>query len=711
LLTPVKYLKGIGEVRARYFMRLGVNTVLDLMEFFPRAYIQRTMNTPIAEFQIGQQVAFTAQISWVDKRLTQKNQPQINIGISDGRSVMLCTWFKFYPGFEDILKPGATAWFNGTVSEYQNMLQLIHPDIEILDEDSELGFWKERPVLPVYPLSGNLTQKIVRAAVLQAFSQYANLLEEILPEDILRKHRFEPRKSALQMMHFTTKPERTDQIRLRFVYEELFFQQLMWARHNLYHQTQVQGIAFMNKKLLTRRLYDRLPFILTQAQKTVLKDIFADMTDPHQMSRLLQGEVGSGKTIVTLFAMLLAIENGYQAVLMAPTEILAEQHYQNISRLLAVDKPAPEPDHTDELYAPSAPPSLLHIIRLVLLKGGYYKGKKEQKEQLACGTAQLIIGTHALLQEDIVFHRLGFVAVDEQHRFGVEQRAALARKASRPDILYLSATPIPRSLAMTVYGDLEVSILDELPPCRKPVQTYVRNEGKLDLVYGEVRSELQKGRQVYIVCPLIEESEKSDLLSAESLYKYISTKVFPTFPSALLHGRMKTADKDAIMHRFKAGELKILVSTTVIEVGVDVPNATVMVVEHAERFGLAQMHQLRGRVGRSADQSFCYLIEHFPISNLGRERLAALTSTTDGFVIAEKDLELRGPGEFFGTEQSGLPRFRFANLMRDQHILKLARNDAFALIHADPELTHPEHKHLADLFRLAFSQREKLIQY
>ena len=706
--TPVKYLKGIGEVRSRHLAKLGVRTVLDLMEFFPRAYIQRALNTPIAEFRVGQQVAFTAQISWVDKRMTKKKQPQLNIGISDGKSGMVCTWFKFYPGLEEQLKPGAMAWFSGTVSEYQNMLQIIHPEFEILDEDAESDFWKERPALPIYPLSGNLTQKIIRNAVLQAFSQYANQIEENLPADMLAKHHFEPRKNALQMMHFTTKPDTLEQTGSRFAYEEFFYQQLMWARHNRYHKEEIKGITFDNKKSLTRRMYDTLPFQLTSAQKGVLKEIFADMTSEKQMSRLLQGDVGSGKTIVTQFAMLLAIENGFQAVLMAPTEILAEQHYQNITdfiKLAGLEFKSKDENSMD--------PCLRRDdgVRVCLLKGGQFKGKKEIKEQIASGAINLIIGTHALLQEDVQFKALGFITVDEQHRFGVEQRAKLGKKDTHPDMLYLSATPIPRSLAMTVYGDLEVSILDELPPNRKPVSTFVRNSEKLDLVYSEIRKELQKGRQVYIVCPLIEESEKLDLLSAETLYKHIKAKVFPDFKTALLHGRMKTADKDAIMHEFKAGDIKVLVSTTVIEVGVDVPNATVMLIEHAERFGLAQLHQLRGRVGRGAEQSYCFLIEHFPISNIGRERLAAMTGTTDGFVIAEKDLELRGPGEFFGTEQSGMPRFRFANLIRDQHILKLARNDAFDLISKDFDFTLPEHTMVRSQFKALYAGKEKLMLY
>ncbi len=704
LETPVKYLKGIGEVRARHLSKLGVGTVADLMELFPRAYIERTLNTPIAEFRVGQQVAFTAQISQVEKRMTRKNQSQLNALVTDGRSFLTCTWFKTYPGLEEQLKKGATAWFSGTVSEFQNTLQLIHPDFELLEEEQDADFWKERPVLPVYPLSGTLTQKVLRAAVLQAFSQYANQLEDNLPDALVEKHGFEARKDALQIMHFTSRPDSLEQVRARFAYEDFFYQQLMWARHNRYHNSEVRGTAFENKKLLTRRLYDHLPFTLTNAQKRVLQEIFADMTSPRQMSRLLQGDVGSGKTIVTLLAALLAIENGFQAVLMAPTEILAEQHLRNITGFLehaGLSGQGVQPSSADKAGR----------VNICLLKGGAYKGKKEMKRLIAEGGIGLVIGTHALLQEDVGFKALGFICVDEQHRFGVEQRSQLGRKNGHPDLLYLSATPIPRSLAMTVYGDLEVSILDELPPNRKPVSTFVRNSAKLDLVYAELRRELEKGRQAYVVCPLIEESEKLDLLSAQTLFEHISKKVFPDFKVALLHGRMKAADKDAAMHAFQSGGIRILVSTTVIEVGVDVPNATVMLIEHAERFGLAQLHQLRGRVGRGAEQSYCFLIEHFPISNVGRERLATMTSTTDGFVIAEKDLELRGPGEFFGTEQSGIPRFRFANLIRDQHVLRLARNDAFDLVAEDFSFSLPQHAMVRRQFDQLYGKKEILMQY
>lgn len=689
---PLMYLKGVGEMRARWLAKAGVNTVGELMEHFPVAYIRRQINPSLTELNPGERVALTAMISWIDIRTSATNRQHLNVGISDGKSMLTCTWFSYPKNYEHIFQQGATLWVSGILSEYNNQLQILHPDFEILDEgtdkNQEDDFWMSRAVLPVYRLSANLTQKALRKAVHNAFAQFANLIEENLNPDIISKYDFSPRREALQKVHFTIHPEQIDKVKARFIYEELFYQQLMWARQNQHHRAQIHGISFDNHKTLTAALYHSLPFRLTNAQIRVIREIFEDMKSPRQMSRLLQGDVGSGKTIVLLFAMLMAVENGFQAVLMAPTEILADQHYQNFSSLL---KDIP--------------------VEIALLKGGVYKGKNQIKDDISAGKAQLVIGTHALLQSDIHFANLGFAAVDEQHRFGVEQRALLARKDKHPDLLYLSATPIPRSLAMTVYGDLEVSILDELPPNRKPVATLIRSNAKIDLVYKELRKELVQGRQAYIVCPLVEESDKLDLLDAQRLYEHIVAKVFPDFPVALLHGRMKAKEKDDIMLRFKAAEIKILVSTTVIEVGVDVPNASVMVVEHAERFGLAQLHQLRGRVGRGTQNAWCYLIEHFPISNIGRERLATLASTTDGFVIAEKDLELRGPGEYFGTEQSGLPRFRFANLLRDQHILQLARSDAFEIIRNDPDLQSPSNQVLKREFERQYSVREKLILY
>ena len=686
--TPVKFLKGVGEVRSRQLAKLGINTVLDLMEHFPRAYIARKLNPSLRELKPGDNIALTAMISWVDERRTRKGKNLLEVGISDGRAAIVCSWFSYPKSFPGLFKPGAMLWVAGNLTEYNGQLQLMHPEVEFVDDSEELDFWKKREFLPVYRLSGDLTQKFLRRIVYSAFELFTSQIEENLPEELIAKRGFLPRKVALQKMHFSLHPEELDKVRKRFVYEEFFYSQLLWARHKRFHAQDVKGIRFENRRDLTSRLYRELPFKLTQAQKRVINEIFGDMCSDRQMSRLLQGDVGSGKTIVTLFAMLLAVENGFQAALMAPTEILADQHYGNITRLLK-DFP----------------------LNVVLLKGGTYKGKAQTKNAISTGEANLIIGTHALLQSDISFEKLGFVAVDEQHRFGVQQRATLARKDKHPDLLYLSATPIPRSLSLTVYGDLEVSIINELPPDRIPVKTLVRSNQKIDLVYREVAKELAAGSQVYVVCPLIEESDKMDLLDAQRMHNHLSTNVFPQYSCVLLHGKMPSREKDAIMLRFKAGEIRILVSTTVIEVGLDIPNASVMIVEHAERFGLAQLHQLRGRVGRGGQQAWCYLIEHFPLSNVARERLDTMAKTTDGFLIAEKDLHLRGPGEFFGTEQSGLPQFTFANLVADQPVLKEAREDAFSIIAEDLFLEQEKNALIKKFYTLQFADKEMLILY
>jgi len=686
--TPVKFIKGVGEVRSRQLAKLGINTVLDLMEHFPRAYIARKLNPSLRELKPGDNIALTAMISWVDERRTRKGKNLLEVGISDGRAAIVCSWFSYPKSFPGLFKPGAMLWVAGNLTEYNGQLQLMHPEVEFVDDSEELDFWKKREFLPVYRLSGDLTQKFLRRIVYSAFELFTSQIEENLPEELIAKRGFLPRKVALQKMHFSLHPEELDKVRKRFVYEEFFYSQLLWARHKRFHAQDVKGIRFENRRDLTSRLYRELPFKLTQAQKRVINEIFGDMCSDRQMSRLLQGDVGSGKTIVTLFAMLLAVENGFQAALMAPTEILADQHYGNITRLLK-DFP----------------------LNIVLLKGGSYKGKAQTKNAISTGEANLIIGTHALLQSDISFEKLGFVAVDEQHRFGVQQRATLARKDKHPDLLYLSATPIPRSLSLTVYGDLEVSIINELPPDRIPVKTLVRSNQKIDLVYREVAKELAAGSQVYVVCPLIEESDKMDLLDAQRMHNHLSTNIFPQYSCVLLHGKMPSREKDTIMLRFKAGEIRILVSTTVIEVGLDIPNASVMIVEHAERFGLAQLHQLRGRVGRGGQQAWCYLIEHFPLSSVARERLDTMAKTTDGFLIAEKDLHLRGPGEFFGTEQSGLPQFTFANLVADQPVLKEAREDAFSIIAEDLFLEQEKNALIKKFYTLQFADKEMLILY
>jgi ATP-dependent DNA helicase RecG len=686
----VKYLKGVGEFRAKLLKKVGVETFLDVMEYFPRAYIDRNSNVKISDIENDTNVALVAKIEDVYEQAYGKNKRKLHAVVSDGTDSLMLTWFQHNKWLNDKLKIGKEVWVSGQVSIFMNSFNIVHPEIEFIDGESiDDDFWKNRPLLPIYRLTGNLTNKALRKIVLNCFSEYSDFIEENLPANILQKFKLKDRRSALQIMHFATTETTAQQTRKRFAFEELFYTQILLARTKFRHKKIVKGLEFKLFHTYTTKLKSSLPYELTGAQKRVINEIVQDMTTTKQMNRLVQGDVGSGKTIVTLFCMLLAVENGYQAIMMVPTEILAEQHFATISNYLSNQ---PE-------------------LKIALLKGGVYKGKKKIKAGIKEGEFQIIIGTHALIQDDVEFCKAGFLVVDEQHRFGVEQRAKLSQKMNFPDMLYLSATPIPRSLALTVYGDLDVSQIDELPPTRKPVKTIWHGEAKKKHVYHEIEKELEKGRQAYVVCPLVEESEKMDLHDAQSVFQRLQEVVFPKYRIALLHGRMKSSEKDSIMLAYKNHEFDVLVSTTVIEVGVDVPNASVMMIEHAERFGLSQIHQLRGRVGRGSDEAFCYLISYPPISAEGRERLQTMTSTNDGFLIAEKDLELRGPGDFFGKEQSGMPKFKFASIINDQKILLIARDEAFQIIENDPHLEKDENRLVKDYYFKKFFEREKLIRY
>ena len=686
----IKYLKGVGENRANLLKKLGIQTISDLLEFFPRDYINRKSGSKIKDLELEQRYSLVGEIASVEKKGYGKGRSQLHVVITDGTDYLFCTWFKFPKWLLNKFEVGDKIWVSGFVTSFAGSKQILHPEFEILKSKKQTdNFWHSRDVLPIYALTEGLNVNTMRKLIFTAFKLYHNRIEETLPERIIKEYGFSPRKIALQKIHFGQDLNVISKEKKRFAFEELLYHQIMLARCKKKHNQIKQGISFVLKKTFTTRLKNSLEFELTVAQKKVIREIVDDMTSPKQMNRLLQGDVGSGKTIVTLFAMLLALENGYQAVLMAPTEILAEQHYHNIVKML---KNQPE-------------------INITLLKGGNYKGKKKIKEQIESGQIEIIIGTHALIQKDVKFARIGIIAIDEQHRFGVRQRANLTQKNTNPDLLYLSATPIPRSLALTVYGDLDVSIIDSLPPGRKPVETFWIHAEDKSKIEVRIRRELDKGRQAYIVCPLVEESEKVDLRDAETAFAEISEKIFPDFRSALLHGKMKNSEKDRIMDDFKQDRVSILVSTTVIEVGVDVANATVMVIEHAERFGLSQLHQLRGRVGRGADVSYCWLVAYPPLSREAGERLQTMVTTNDGFKIAEKDLQLRGPGEFFGTQQSGMPQFRHADVTKDRKILIEARKQAFRIIDLDYKLKMDEHKILAYNYFTKYLSREDLFAH
>jgi len=686
---PVKYLRGVGEFRATLLAEAGVVSINDLLEFFPKTYIGQSWSCDITEDDIDKYISFIADIEEVRERTAHSGSTQFIVTVDTGDEYVDLIWFQFGKWITRSFREGGRVWVAGVLTSFNGRYQIVHPQFEAMDEREDLNdFWKKRSILPVYPAVGIISQTQIRNMIYNAFYQYHEDIDESLPDEIISQYQYQPRKIALQKIHFCVEPEKYEFLKDRFVFEELFYQQLMMIQNKNKRVATVKTKHFELNKTYTHQLLASLPFQLTGAQKRVIEEIFSDMTSDKQMSRLLQGDVGSGKTIVTLFAMLLAKENGYQSALMAPTEILAEQHYRTISKMTAM-----MPD-----------------VRIGLLTGGVSKAKKALKLQILEGEVDIVVGTHALIQKDVVFKNLGLIAVDEQHRFGVQQRAELSLRHEQPDMLYLSATPIPRSLALTIFGELDVSILNELPPTRKPIKTKWIHEHQKAKAYQEIEKEILAGRQVYIVCPLIEESEKSDLLAAETLLTELQRFYFPDFKSALLHGKMKNKAKEEIMQLYLRNEVQILVSTTVIEVGIDVPNASVMMIEHAERFGLAQLHQLRGRVGRGADQSFCYLVS-YRTTDIAKERLKTMEKSNDGFVIAEKDLELRGPGEFFGKNQSGLPPYKFANLALHQDCLRRARDYADNLLLEDPELSDEKHQIIRQMYDLYYAHQEKMIDY
>ncbi|MDD3051284.1 MAG: ATP-dependent DNA helicase RecG [Candidatus Cloacimonetes bacterium] len=693
LESEVKFLKGVGEKRAKLLARLKIYTIKDVFEHIPRDYIFRKNNKRISELEPGTNASLVGKIVLVNKRKTASNKNQLIVSVSDGYSVINCVWFVFRKWLEEKLRVGETVWICGLVNQFGSNLQILHPEIELLDDNTinspAQEFWKTRTILPVYSLTEGITVNTMRTIVFYAFQNYWNDIEETVPFNIREGLGFPDRKTALRKLHLPETQDDTQKSVIPLAFEELLYNQLMLSRVKYRRFTGKRGIKFELKKTHTTCLRKSLPFDLTKAQKRVIREIVTDMTSDYQMNRLLQGDVGSGKTIVILFALLIAIENDHQAALLVPTEILAEQHFLTFTRLLSNQ---PE-------------------VKICLLKGGVYKGKKETVSAIAEGKIDIVIGTHALLQKDIVFSRLGLIAIDEQHRFGVLQRRKLSIQNTVPDIINLSATPIPRSLALTVYGDMEISVIDELPASRKRISTYWFSNKQEMKVFSDIREQINEGRQAYIVCPLVEESEKIDLLDAQTLYERLRTDVYPQFEIALLHGKMKNVEKDEIMKRFSEGKIQILVSTTVVEVGIDVANATVMMVQHAERFGLSQMHQLRGRVGRGSDESYCYLITYPPVSSDAKERLNTMLSSNDGFKIAEKDLELRGPGEFFGTIQSGMEIFRYANIVRDQLLLKKAREIALGIVKDDFDFKKEDNSLIHKNYFPYYKEREKLIEF
>ncbi|GIV05134.1 MAG: ATP-dependent DNA helicase RecG [Fimbriimonadales bacterium] len=674
LETEVQYLKGVGPKLAQVLSKLNIYTLGDLLFHLPRRYEDRRHFRKIAHARPGEAVTVAGKLVTVDNVKVRNNMTLTKAYLDDGSGVLELVWYN-QPYMKDTLSKlrNSVIVAYGVVKESPYGLQMETPEWEDLpdgaDPDSLLSVNR---IVPIYPLTEGIRQKRMRQILYNAV-QYAHLAPEILPRSVRERVDLPPIQQALQQIHFPDEENQIEPARRRLVFEEFFLMQLGVGMQRRQNQ-QERGIAMrIDEQRLNAQLQQLVPFELTNAQKRVIREIWSDMAQPHPMNRLLQGDVGSGKTIVAAAAILAAVDNQYQAAMMAPTEILAEQHYINLHRL----------------FQPLG-------ISVELLVGRLSNKQRQQaRERVASGRGMVAVGTHALIQEEVNFARLGLAIVDEQHRFGVLQRAALRDKGLMPHLLVMSATPIPRTLTMTLYGELDVSILDEMPPGRKPVKTHWKTPEERLKVYAGVRKLIEEGRQAYVICPLIDESDKLQVRAAEEMAEHLQKDVFPDLRVGLLHGRMKPAEKEAVMEQFRAGELDILVSTTVIEVGVDVPNAAVIVIEDADRFGLAQLHQLRGRVGRSEHQSFCILIAN-PKSEDGQRRMEIMARTTNGFLIAEEDLKIRGPGEIFGTKQSGMPSFRVADLVKDMGLLEVARQEAFRVLEQDPDLSKPEHAALRD---------------
>jgi len=664
--TPLRYLPGVGPHRATLLAKLGLATVEDALYFLPARHEDRTRLLPLRSVVPGETASVTGVVRGVSPPPRGRPRNPLAVLLGDGSGFLSCVWFN-QPYLARVFERGQRLYVHGKVQRYRGgPLQMQVKDYEIVDEAPEEERLHTGRLVPVYRLTQGLTQRPMRRLMRRLVESHAGRLPDPVPAALRRARRLPPLASALGGAHFPATATEHAAARRRLVYDDFFLFELGLAirRHR---EGREPGLCLNPPGALASRLRAALPFALTAAQERVWREIRADMAAEYPMNRLLQGDVGSGKTLVAALALVTAVEAGRQAAFMAPTEILAEQHLGTLTALLT----------------PLG-------VRVALLTNAVRGAARTSLlAAVARGEVDCVVGTHALVQEGVAFARLGLAVVDEQHRFGVAQRATLRGKGERPDVLVMTATPIPRSLALTLYGDLDVSLLDELPPGRTPVKTVARSEARRGRIYGFLREQVAAGRQVYVVCPLVEESEALDLQAATEMAERLGREVFPDLRVGLLHGRMPFADKERVMAAFKAGAIHILVSTSVIEVGIDVPNASVMVVEHAERFGLSQLHQLRGRVGRGPWRSYCILLGG--AQGDARRRIEAMTRTGDGFKIAETDLALRGPGEFFGTRQSGLPEFRIGDLVRDGAALVAARKDALALVAQDPYLHRPEH--------------------
>jgi ATP-dependent DNA helicase RecG len=680
----IREISGVGEIRAKRLEKLGIHNIYDALTYYPREYEDRSRFKPIAQLENGDECSFIGTVSSQVSELKPRRGLSIQkVQISDSTGIITATWFN-QNYLKKALKFGKSYVFYGQVKRNYGRLEVLNP---VFEEQESGTLDKSLRIMPVYSCTQGLNQNFIRTVIKKSLGIFEGKLEEILPMWVRKKYFLSEINYSLMNIHFPENEEALKNSRYRLVFEELLLLQLGLLSFKNTMNSDAKGIVFKPVDSMGDFI-SSLPFSLTKAQENVCEEIFRDMESQKIMNRLVQGDVGSGKTIVAVLAIYKACKNGYQAAMMAPTEILAEQHFRTIEPLL-------EP----------------FGINTELITGSCSKKKKKEiLEKVSEGAIDLLIGTHALIEEKVAFSKLGLVVTDEQHRFGVRQRALLSKKGDNPDMIVMTATPIPRTLALILYGDLDISIINELPPGRRPVKTYAVDESMRERINAFLRKKVSEGRQVFIVCPLIEESDAIEAKSAMELFERISKTDFSDLRVGVVHGKMSSKEKDAVMKDFIEAKLDILVSTTVIEVGVNIPNATIMVIENAERFGLAQLHQLRGRVGRGEHQSYCILYNKGN-SKVAAERMKVMEQTNDGFIISEKDLQLRGPGEFFGTRQHGLPDLKIANLYRDMEILKDAQEAALQIIEEDRLLEKEENRGLKNMIKRRFHERLKDLSF
>ena len=686
--TPIQYLKGIGPKRGTALQSIGIHNAGDLLYYYPRRYLDRRTITPIFELKKDDLVTVVGEV--VSMGIERGRKKRFRLIVEDGTGHISCVWFNGIRFVQNKFKEDQSIAIYGKVGIFGNQFTMVHPEFDLLGEGQNP--LKTGAIIPVYPsteelkkvkLDTNGMMKILKDSIFPLSKQ----IHDHLPEELIAKENLMDLSEALRQIHFCEDENLLEQAIYRIKYDELFFYQLLLAIRKQSAKMGRVGIKFTHRGQLFKTMLKSLPFELTESQLSVLEEIRKDMAEREPMQRLLQGDVGSGKTVVALLAASVAIGAGYQSAIMAPTEILSEQHYKNAVKLF---------NNTDI--------SIVHIV------GGQAKSKRQKLlDKVSSGEANLIIGTHALIYKDVIFHKLGFVTIDEQHRFGVVQRAEMMKKGVNPDILIMSATPIPRSLGLSLYGDLDISVLTDMPVGARNVRSELRGSGSRKKIFEFINNKLKKGGQAFIVYPLVEESEKMDLLAAKEGYQLLSEDLLREHKLALLHGRLSSDEKENIMREFSEGNIDVLVATTVIEVGIDVPNANVMLVENAERFGLSQLHQLRGRIGRGGEKSYFIMISDAKGEAAGK-RLNVICETDNGFKIADEDLKQRGHGDFFGKQQHGVPNFKLADIVIDIDIIKKARLAAFKLIKNDPHLRLPANRLLRDKFMKDYAERLKFIE-